>query len=138
MADDAAVLLVDAGQEAGHVDEGDERDVERVARAHEAGGLLGRLDVEHAGEHHRLVADDADGVAVEAGEAAHDRAGPVREVLEELAVVDDGRDDLLHVVGLVGRGGHEVDELGQSRSGSSPDSNAGGSSRLFDGRNDSR
>ena len=31
------------------------------------------------------------GLAVEAGEAAHDRAGPVREVLEELAVVDDRR-----------------------------------------------
>ena len=31
VADDAAVLLVDAGQEPGHVDEGDERDVERVA-----------------------------------------------------------------------------------------------------------
>jgi hypothetical protein len=40
VADDAAVLLVDAGQEAGHVDEGDERDVERVAGAHEAGRLL--------------------------------------------------------------------------------------------------
>ena len=52
----------------------------------------------------RLVADDADGVAVEAGEAAHDVAGPVREVLEEVAVVDDRGDDLLHVVGLVRAG----------------------------------
>ena len=60
------------GRKPGHVDEGDQRDVERVAGAHEAGRLLGGLDVEHAGEHHRLVADDADGVAVDAGEAAHD------------------------------------------------------------------
>ena len=72
VADDAAVLLVGAGQEAGHVDERDERDVERVARAHEARRLLRRVDVEGAREHLRLVADDADDVTVDAGEAAHD------------------------------------------------------------------
>src|SRR5664280_3061124 len=48
--DDAAVLLVDAGHEAGYVDEGDDGDVERVTGAHEARGLLTRIDVEHAGE----------------------------------------------------------------------------------------
>ena len=41
-ADDAVVLLVDAGQEAGHVHEGDHRHVEGVAGAHEARGLLAR------------------------------------------------------------------------------------------------
>ena len=46
VADDAAVLLVGAGKEPGDVDEGDERDVERVARAHEPRGLLRRVDVE--------------------------------------------------------------------------------------------
>ncbi len=40
VADDAAVLLIDAGQEAGHVDERQQRDVERIARAHETGRLL--------------------------------------------------------------------------------------------------
>ena len=98
MADDAAVLLVGAGQEAGHVDERHQRDVERVARAHEARRLLGRVDVEAPGEHLRLVADDADDVAVDAREPAHDVHGPEREDLEELAVVDDVGDDLLHVV----------------------------------------
>ena len=66
VADDPAPLLVGAGQEAGDVDERDDRDVERVAGAHEARGLRGGVDVEHAGHRLRLVADDADAVAVEA------------------------------------------------------------------------
>ncbi len=41
-ADDAVPLLAGAGQEAGHVHEGQHRDVEGVAGAHEAGGLLAR------------------------------------------------------------------------------------------------
>ena len=112
MADDASVLLVDAGQEAGHVNERDEREVEGVAGSDEPGGLLGGLDVEHPGEHHGLVADHSDRPAIEAGEAAHDVPGPGRVVLHELALVDDGGDDLAHVVGHVGAVGHEVVELG--------------------------
>ena len=46
----------------------------------------------------RLVADDADHVTVDAREAAHDVHRPVREHLEEVAVVDDLGDDVLHVV----------------------------------------
>jgi len=103
VADDSAVLLVDAGQETRNVDERDERDVERIAGAHEARRFLARLDVEHSGEHHRLVADDADGVSVDAREAAHDALGPVGEVLEEFAAVDHLGDHLLHVVRHVRR-----------------------------------
>ena len=62
-----------------------------------------------------------DDPAVHPGEAARDRHGPVAVHLEVLAVVDDGGDDPLHVVGLVGRGRQEVDQLGSpARSGSSP------------------
>jgi hypothetical protein len=68
-ADDAVPLLVGAGQEAGHVDERQHRDVERVAGAHEARRLLGRVDVEAAGELHRLVGDDADRAALDPAEA---------------------------------------------------------------------
>jgi hypothetical protein len=34
-------------------------------------------------------------------------------ILEELAVIDDHLDDLLHIVGLVGRLGHDVGQLGR-------------------------
>ena len=36
------------------------------------------VDVEHAGQHLRLVADDADRMPVEAGEAAHEVRCPQR------------------------------------------------------------
>ncbi len=101
-----------ARQEARHVDEGHDRDVEAVAEAHEARRLARAVDVEAAGQHHRLVGDDADGRALHAGEADHDVAGVVRLHLEEIALVDDLLDQLLHVVGLVGVGRHQRVERG--------------------------
>ena len=74
MLDQAAVFLVGAGQEARHVDERDDRDVEGVAEAHEARRLAAGVEVEHAGEHHRLVGDEADGAAGDAAEAGDDVA----------------------------------------------------------------
>ncbi len=102
MADDAAVLLVNTGQEARHVDKGDQRDVERITGPNEAGGLLRRLDVEHTGQHHRLITHYADGTAFEASKATHDALAPRGVVLHEVAVVDDVADHGLHVVGDVG------------------------------------
>ena len=49
MLDQPAIFLVGARQEARHVDEGDQRDVERIAKAHEAGGFARGVAVEHAG-----------------------------------------------------------------------------------------
>jgi hypothetical protein len=59
VANDFLVLLPGCGHEAGDVDEGDERDVEVVAKADEAGGLGRGLAVREAGEHRALVGDDA-------------------------------------------------------------------------------
>src|SRR3954447_21793878 len=78
VADDAAVFLVHSRKKTGHVDEGQQRNVEGVAGTHEARGLLGALDVEHTGEHQRLVADDANRMTVDTAESAHDAACPVR------------------------------------------------------------
>ena len=100
------------GRKPGHVAERQQRDVERVARAHEARGLLGGVDVEHARELRGLVADDADRVAVQAREAADDVLGVVLVDLEELLVVDDQLDHVAHVIRLVGVVGHDVVELG--------------------------
>ena len=87
--DDALPLLRRAGQEAGHVDEGEHREVEGVAGAHEARGLLAGVDVEGAGELGRLVGDDADRAALDPAEADQDVGREQRLHLEELAVVDD-------------------------------------------------
>ncbi len=93
MRDDAAVLLRGAGQEAGHVDEGDERDVEAVAEAHEARALIEASMSRQPARQRRLVGDDADRAAAEAREADDDVLGVVALHLEEVAVVDDRGDD---------------------------------------------
>ena len=83
------------------------RQPEGVAEAHEAGELLGGVDVEGAGVDHGLVGDDAHGTALEAGEADDDVGGEVLLDLDELTVVDQGGDDVDDVVGPAGGGGHD-------------------------------
>ena len=102
------------GRKPGHVDERDEGHAEGVARAHEARGLDRRVDVEHAGQRLRLVADDADGLPAEPREAAHDVLGVALVDLEEVAVVDDVADDRLDVVRLRRRVGDDRVELGRA------------------------
>jgi len=69
---DAAKFLLRAGEEAGNVFEGDQRNVEGVAETNEARALHGCIDVENAGEERGLIADDADGSAVEPRKAHYD------------------------------------------------------------------
>ena len=139
MADHPPPLLLDAGQEAGRVDEGDERHAEaRRTTARTARALLAGLDVERAGEVQRLVGDDADRPAVDAGERGDDRRGVAGPQLEQVAVVDDVGDELAHVVGLVRRRPARSPRPG-SRAGRRGRSSAttGGSSATLAGRNDS-
>ena len=108
MADHAALLLARAGHEAGGVHEHDERQAEGVAGAHEAGGLGAGVGVEDAAEVPRLVGDDADGAALEAGEPADDVARPARRPLEQAAAVDQALDDVAHVIDAALVVGHGV------------------------------
>ncbi len=72
-----------------------------VAETDEARRLDAGVDVEHAGQHGWLVRDDAHRATVEPRVADEDVARPVLHDLQELAVVHDLADDLVHVVGLV-------------------------------------
>src|SRR5271157_255186 len=105
--DDAAELLLRAGQKSRDIFEGDQRDVEAVAEAHETRALDAGADVEHAGQKRRLVGDDAHGFPVQPGEADHDVPGVMLLHLEEVAVVHDGVDHVLNVVRLIGFGGDD-------------------------------
>ena len=96
------MFLLHSGKKAGHVFERDQRDVEAVAEADEAGGLDAGVVVEDSGQERRLIGDDANRAAVHAGEADDDVAGEVFVDLEEIAVVDDVFDDFLDVIGLRG------------------------------------
>ena len=137
--DDAAVLLVRAGQEAGHVDERDERDVERVARAHEAGRLLRRVDVERAGEH--LAA----GCRRSRRRGRRSRAKPHTMFIAQSALTSKNSPSsttsamtFFMSYGLFGASGMRSRIPSHERSAGRSGSKYGGSSRLFDGRNDSR
>src|SRR5712692_7393591 len=74
--DDPTILLLGTREESGHVNEGEERDVEAIAEPDEAGGLDRRVDIERAREDLRLVPDDANGPAFQAGETDHDVLRP--------------------------------------------------------------
>ena len=111
MADDAAVLLPRPRQVTRDVDEGEDRQVEAVAEADEARGLVGGVDVEAPREHGRLVGDDADGLAVHPGEAGDHVHAVEGLALVDLTVVDDELDDPLDVVGPVAGLGDKRVEL---------------------------
>ncbi len=104
------VLLTGTGEEAGNIDEADDWNVKRIAEAHEAGTLAAGVDVEHTGVSCRLVGDDADALTIEAGKTGDDVLGELRLHLEELTIVGDCRNHLIHVVGLVGVVGQNLVE----------------------------
>ena len=63
------------------------------------------------GKQDAVVGDDADRIAVDVGEAGHQRGAVVLLELVEFAAVDDARDDLAHVVGLARIGGNDAAQL---------------------------
>ena len=108
VADDAAAFLVLAGQEAGHVHQVHQWDVERVAEADEAGGLVGGVDVQAAGLHVGLVGDDADHHAADPAEADDDVLGEVLVHFQEIPVIHQAADDGLDVQGRAVVAGNQV------------------------------
>ena len=101
VADDATVLLCDAGQEAGDVDKRHDRDVEAVAEADELRTLIGGVDVQNTGHDRRIVGNEADGAACDTAEANHEVAGEASLDLQEVAPVGDLADDVADVVALL-------------------------------------
>ena len=100
--DDTCILLTRTAQEARNIHKGQNLDVERVAETHEACSLTARIAVQHTGNPVRLVGDNTRRATVEASETADDILRIVFLHLHEVAVVHDGVDNFLHVVGLVG------------------------------------
>ncbi len=106
--DDAAVLLAGAGQEAGHIHQRHDGDVEGVAETDKTGTLAGSVDVQHTSQILGLVGHNTHGHTVETGEADDEVRGIQRLDFQELAVVHNAVDDILHVIrhiGIVGDDG---------------------------------
>jgi len=100
--DDAAVFLRHSRQKSRHILERHDRNVERIAEAHEARSLYRCVDVQYAGQHRGLIRHDADAGAAKVRKSAKDVAGVVLVHFIELAVVDHALDDVVHVVRLIG------------------------------------
>ena len=107
------MLLIAAGQEAGHVNEGDKRDVEGVAEADEARRLGGGVDVEASRQVARLVRHHPHRATVEPRKADDYVERPVGVDFEEIPIVEDLREHLVHIVGLVGVVGQQRIEFFQ-------------------------
>ena len=111
MQDDSVVLLTRTGQEAGDIHEGDDRNIEGVAEAHEAGTLTRSVAVENTCQLLGLVGNDTHTFTVETGKTYDDVLGKVRLHLEELTAVHDAGDDLVHVIRHVGVVGDNLIEV---------------------------
>src|SRR5207253_5485511 len=98
MLDDPAKFLLRSGKKAGNVFKGQQRNVERIAEAHEARAFHRSVDIENPGEVGGLIADDTDGAAVEPGKTNDKIFRIVFVDLEEIAFVHDGMNHFLDVV----------------------------------------
>src|SRR5262249_56144261 len=98
MANDSGTPDIIAVYDRGHVLEEDQREVEGVAQVDEPRRLVGRVVLEDAAELLRLVRDDPHGLPAESSEAGDDRLREFRLDVEDLAVVDDLPDHVLHVI----------------------------------------
>ena len=108
----AVVLLADAGQVAGDVDEEQQRDAEAVAPLHEPAGLVAGVGVEAPGQGLRVVGDDADRPPAEPAQRGDGVAGPAGVQLEHGPGVEQGPHDRAHVVGAAVLAGHERPGIG--------------------------
>jgi len=74
---------------------------------HEARTLHGSVDIEHAGKESGLVADDADGSAIQPREPDDEILRVVFVHFEEKSIVDNRVNGILDVIRLLGIGGNE-------------------------------
>src|SRR2546427_11891296 len=101
VADYSVMLLVDSGEEAGHINEGEDWDVEGVAEPYESCSLDGRVYVDHTRVEFRLVRDYSYGLAVDPRERRYHVRSPERLHLKQLSTVDYPCQNLFHIVRLV-------------------------------------
>ena len=96
--DDAVVFLVYARQEARHINQIHQREVEGIAEADETCCLIGSVHIQAASHDIGLVGDDTYAAAVETGKASDDIGSKVLMHFVELAVIDNTADNILHIV----------------------------------------
>ena len=84
------VFLVGAWQKSGDILECDNGNVERIAEADKARPFFARIDIQHTGQHGRLVGNNADRMPAQTRKADDDILREPLVDLEELAPLADG------------------------------------------------
>ena len=100
--DNSVVLLTCTRQESWNVNQRYDRNIEGVAETNETCTLTAGVNVEHTCVASRLVGYDTYALTVEASETYDDVLSELRLYLEELAIIGNSSDNLVHIVCLVG------------------------------------
>ncbi len=101
MFDDAAVLLRHTRQEARHIDQRQDRNFKRIAKPNKTRRLTRGFDIEHTGQHHRLVCDHTDRAAFDTNETGNDILSKFFLNFVEITLVGELEDQLFHIIGRV-------------------------------------
>ncbi len=96
---DATVLLVNARQEPGRIHKRQQRNVERIAEANEPRNFVGRVDIKHAGQHARLVCDNAHRPALKPPKSSHYVRCEARLNFKQVVMIEQPFDHFTNVVG---------------------------------------
>ena len=102
MPDNPSPFLLAARQIPRNIGDGQHRNIKRVAKSNETGGFVRRIDVQTAGQHLRLVGDNANTSAIQSGKTYHHIAGKILMGLEKFPVVNNGTNDVFDIIRLVG------------------------------------
>ena len=102
MANDASVFLSHPWEEPWDVFQYHQGDIEGVTEAHESGALVRGIDIQNTGQYCGLVADDSNWMSIEASETGQNIPSEPSVDLQELALIKDAFDDIMHVVRAIG------------------------------------
>ena len=102
VSNDASPFLNNAGKESRNVLEGDEWDVECIAKSDESCCFNRSINVQTSSKHIRLITDDADASSIETSETDDDVFSIVRKQFKEFSIINDFLNNTHHVVRSVG------------------------------------
>ena len=105
------MFLGHARHEAGHIHQGDQRDIKGVTEADELRPLIGGVDIKHTGHDVGLVSDHTNGTTHDTPEAHHNIAGKTSLDFEEIPTVHNAGDDFPHIVALLALNGNNVTQF---------------------------
>ena len=102
MLDKPAIFLRRAGQEAGHINQRDNRNVKTIAKPHETRRLAAGIAVQHARQHHGLIGNKAHCAPFHAAETDDNVLGKIGLDFEKIALIYHFQNQFAHVIRHVG------------------------------------